>query len=268
MPTERTKSTAFTLTELLVVMAILAVVAALLFPAFARVKRSAQRLACLNNLKQWTLAAKLYADDNSDWLPRESAIDGINTWEMAGASTNRDVWYNALAGKLTIAGMIQYAQTPSSQQGFYSRGNLFHCPSARFSDVAATYPNFSLAINSKLMGDFETDTPPPPGPIGPTALKMSQIDLPAKTALFLDCGVPGEDRISPFQNPYTGQPKACANQFSGRHNNAGNIAFADGHVATLTVKVVVEMDPSSPYRGGAIFPPGEVVWRPDPTQVP
>ena len=107
-----------------------------------------------------------------------------------------------------------------------------------------------------------------PGPIGPTALKMSQIELPAKTALFLDCGVPGEERISPFQNPYTGQPKACANQFPGRHNNAGNIAFADGHVATLTVKVVVEMDPSSPYRGGAIFPPGEVVWRPDPTQVP
>jgi type II secretory pathway pseudopilin PulG len=256
------------LIELLVVMAILAVLSAMLLPALARGKMSAQRVACMNNLKQWGYAARLYSEENADWLPRESAMDGINTWEMTALPRNLDVWYNALPETLKVPTMAQFAQTPSSQQGFYSPGNIFHCPTARFSEVAATYPNFSLAINSKLMGDFEAGTPPSAVEGLPPVLKVAAIQVPAKTALFLDCGVPGEARLSPFQSPYTGQPKAFASQFSGRHKSAGNILFVAGHVLTLRGPAVVDMDPSSAFRGGAIFPPAEVVWCADPATVP
>jgi prepilin-type N-terminal cleavage/methylation domain-containing protein len=258
----------FTLIELLVVIAILAILAALLFPALTRGRMSAQRAACVNNLKQWGIATRLYADENHDKLPREAAMDGINTWEMTGFSTNRDVWYNALPETLKATTMAQYAQTPSSQQQFYSRGNVFHCPTARFSDVAATYPNFSLAINSKLMGDFEAGTPPATAYAAPPVLRVAAIKVPVKTALFLDCGVPGEEKLSPFQSPYTGQPKAFATQFSGRHKQAGNILFVAGHVLTLRGNAVVDMDPNSAHRGGGIFPPADVVWCSDPAAVP
>jgi prepilin-type N-terminal cleavage/methylation domain-containing protein/prepilin-type processing-associated H-X9-DG protein len=258
----------FTLIELLVVIAIIAVLSAMLLPALARGRMSAQRVACVNNLKQWSLATGLYCEENSDWLPREDATDGINPWEMTIQPAARDVWYNALPELLKVTTMAQYAQTPSSQQLFYSR-NVFHCPTARFSDVSATYPNFSLAINSKLMGDFEFASP-----IGnvdfaaPPFLKTSQIKAPVRTALFLDCGVPDEERITPFQPLYTGQPKAFARQFSGRHSRAGNILFVDGHVSLLRGELVVEMDPNSAFRGAAIFPPVEVVWCADPATVP
>ncbi len=58
-------SAAFSLIELLVVMAIIAIVAALLLPALARSKDSARRAQCASNLHQFGIASQMYWDDNS-----------------------------------------------------------------------------------------------------------------------------------------------------------------------------------------------------------
>src|SRR5580658_8817437 len=73
------KAGAFTLIELLVVIAIIAILAALLLPALAQAKKKAQGISCINNLKELTLAAMVYAGDNQDGIP-PNGIGNPKSW--------------------------------------------------------------------------------------------------------------------------------------------------------------------------------------------
>ncbi len=70
------KQKAFTLIELLIVMAIIAILAGMLLPALAASKAKAKRIACVNNLRQTGLGFRLWAHDNADKYP----------WNVLGAN--------------------------------------------------------------------------------------------------------------------------------------------------------------------------------------
>jgi prepilin-type N-terminal cleavage/methylation domain-containing protein len=103
----RTES-AFTLIELLVVIAIIAILAAMLLPALARAKESGKRIACLNNLKQLSLCAKIYVDDSQGRYPPRYGGTVTSRWP--------DQFYDSY-GKNT---------------------NLLVCPDASTADTAGT----------------------------------------------------------------------------------------------------------------------------------
>jgi prepilin-type N-terminal cleavage/methylation domain-containing protein/prepilin-type processing-associated H-X9-DG protein len=66
----------FTLVELLTVVAIIAVLAAILFPVFARAREAARRASCQSNLKQIGLAAMQYTSDYDGCLPPAVVVSG------------------------------------------------------------------------------------------------------------------------------------------------------------------------------------------------
>lgn len=60
---------AFTLIELLVVVAIIALLIAILLPSLKRAKENARRLKCATNQRQLITAARVYADENINFMP-------------------------------------------------------------------------------------------------------------------------------------------------------------------------------------------------------
>ena len=64
----------FTLIELLVVIAVIAVLMGILMPALRKAKEQGQSAACKGNLKGFTLAVAMYAQDNDDAFPDHEAV--------------------------------------------------------------------------------------------------------------------------------------------------------------------------------------------------
>ena len=91
---------AFTLLELLTVIAIIAIVAAMLLPALARTRSTSQAISCRGNLRQWGLATQLYTGSHDDFLPPEGVPNPQAELGQLNA-TNR-AWYIQLPEELSL----------------------------------------------------------------------------------------------------------------------------------------------------------------------
>jgi prepilin-type N-terminal cleavage/methylation domain-containing protein/prepilin-type processing-associated H-X9-DG protein len=262
----RRNACALTLIEVLVVIAIIAVLAAILLPAMAQAKARSLSLQCLSNLKQWNTAFHEYVHDNDDFIPREGFRDDgrvrPDRWADIRHEVSKDAWYNALPPYLDERPAKAYYSSRSGERPKFYENRIFHCPSAKFPRHVGEYNEafFSLAMNSKLIQP----------PVSPTrSILHSSIQRPSDTATFLDARVSHDEvKVDPQQwDVDLGQPSTFASRFAARHSTGGNIAFADGRVAWMIGRSIVETRPGY-WHGFAIHPDGDVIWGPDPLEDP
>ena len=127
--------------ELLVVIAIIAVLAAMLLPALAGTKLKAQRIQCVNNLRQMGLAVQIYAGDNQDYFADPN-------WNAPW--TNPGWLYDATG--LTAPP----PPTPANYQNgllwqYLKNVGVYWCPADKTNATSSTWPNRKNQLSSYLM---------------------------------------------------------------------------------------------------------------------
>ena len=200
-PTARSPS-GYTLVELVVVIAIIALLASFLLPVMARAKAKALSRQCAVNLRQWGIAYRQYADDNQDCLPRRG--QGVKPLEQIDRPED---WFNALPPYLKLQ---SYQQLFNNNQRLIARSqSLFVCPSASDPGGKHFLP-YGMNMNLCPWGN-SGDTEP---------TKLNDVIRPTQVVAMADA--PGSySAVFPSVNAYS--PLA-------RHSSRVNILFLAGQV--------------------------------------
>ncbi|MEP6663382.1 MAG: prepilin-type N-terminal cleavage/methylation domain-containing protein [Verrucomicrobiota bacterium] len=223
---------AFTLVELLVVIALVGILAALLLPALAKSKARGQSIYCLNNTKQLEMAWMIYADEHNGRLvynlgglvanrgiaPRTNLnwVNNILSWELDSDNTNT-------AG-LTESGLGPYTSKAAT---------IYRCPSDDVLSQIQREAGWKNRVRSYSMnamvgdaGELSQTGKNVNNPFYTQFFSLSSIRKPTQIFVFLD-EHPDSINDGYFVN------RAYYSEWSdlpaSYHNGGANFSFADGH---------------------------------------
>jgi len=210
---------AFTLIELLIVVAVIGVLAALLMPALSKSISKGRQTKCANNLRQIYLASELYSNDN----------DGIIVHNLNNIPPSNVTWVEAI--------------TPYVEKTVTSAGSLRHtgvwaCPVSKAKASGGEYSDFgkNFFVNGDLKDGGGSSWGPPPNN-GPHTRNFRKIALtqPSRTMAFAD----GANRDLQVWNANFG--------LAYRHDGRANIVFFDGHAEMFLQKDMISDMYKSPW---------------------
>jgi prepilin-type N-terminal cleavage/methylation domain-containing protein len=226
---------AFTLMEMLLVIALIAILAALLFPVFSSAKKKAAQTYCLNNLKQLGTGMMVYEDGNNDVFPGiASEESGFNAMDWIYWRTNAALYPPFEKGPI--------ASTLAS-----ANRNLFRCPSDlsnadRLAQADATagpylysysmtgygvgdYPNLNPTVNLGMSSVFASDRA--------YIFKQSSIKNPVLKIMLAE--EPGSSSENPEGTAVIndGRWEPGNDPLTNRHHGNADVIFADGHAQAV-----------------------------------
>lgn len=229
---------AFTLVELLVVLAIVALLAGILLPSLAKARALSHTARCTSNLHQFGLAAQMYWDDHAGRAFSERTVRTNGGWRY---------WFGWLQDG--VEGERAFDPVSGALWPYLPSRAVDTCPAlnrcpARFKSKARGAA-FGYAYNLLV------------GPRGSPGILPLQVGRPSQLAVFTDGG-----QVNDFQSPasaehpmleefYYFDTNALSATVHFRHGGRAQVMFADGHVGAES--------PREDSRDLRI--PGEVVGR-------
>jgi prepilin-type N-terminal cleavage/methylation domain-containing protein/prepilin-type processing-associated H-X9-DG protein len=236
---------AFTLVEMLVVIAIIALLAALLVPVVSRASARAHSTRCLNNLKQWGTALLQYAPDHDEYLP----WDGDDNVSLC--FTQSTWWANGLP---RYVGEKPYESLSSGGNPPVPPGMSIFVDNRARVPSGAPYPAgsykffFCYVPNSALNSSVPSSQ----------RIKTTMIGDASKTVAMLEMRTTPDEisKSDPNYGAALNRCKANWKRLAARHNDGANVAFIDGHVA------LVDYRKSTTPGNGGDYNQTDLIWNP------
>ena len=219
-------STAFSLIELLVAVAVIAVLAALVVTASVRMRDNANNVKCVANLKSIGQALQLYITEHG--------------YYPGAVPAPEKTWYGVLGVYL---GDSDPENAPSE---------VFRCPSRGYSDGSLVgygynYGGFGFSENST------GGAPLPPEELPPKAWRIRPVEVRyAMNKLVIGDSIDLHLNLGPTPNKFFYMNPAF---WSTRHRGAGNYLFADGHVAPATPQQLIDANDLPDWEANNPFNP-------------
>ena len=212
--TKRITPQGFTLTEVLVVIAIIVVLVALSTLGVSKLRSSARGATCASNLRQIGAAMLSYATDKNGQLPpledRTGSGDGL-----------KGIWTNIIAN----GGYLPKTNTKSGLEG--TNASVWACPDCE--STSRWHGGYGVAEGT-VMQVMKGSLP------GSGSLRLAAISSPERTWLVGDVANDAPNLKSSwyaiFANPASWTKRSPA----GRHGGKVNVCMVDGHVESLTLK--------------------------------